>query len=82
MKHQTQIAIMNCYHYKQFFLDWFNHFLTIECFAEHYNFPIHPAKTIINQGRVLHQDQFGSSLGVHTEYFHHNTPNLPRYVYQ
>ena len=41
--------------YQTLFLDYFNNFLTVEVFAEHYNFSYNKAAHIIRQGRKLHE---------------------------
>lgn len=45
--------------YTQAYLEYFNNYLTIACFAEHHGLSEHEAMVIINKGRVLHQDAFG-----------------------
>ena len=36
------------------FMDWFNNFLTVERFAEHYNLKIEEARKVIDAGREVH----------------------------
>lgn len=45
---------------QELFLDYFNNFLSVQYFAEHYGFELGQAQEIINQGRILHEDHVKS----------------------
>ena len=38
-----------------FYLDWFNNYLTVEKLAEHHGLDVDDAKALIRVGRYLHQ---------------------------
>ena len=38
-----------------FYLDWFNNYLTVEKIAEHHGLDVDDDKALINMGRYLHQ---------------------------
>jgi len=40
---------------KAAFLDWFNNYLTVEKFAEHYEITVKDAQALIDMGRVYHE---------------------------
>ena len=37
-----------------FYLDWFNNYLTVEKIAEHHGLDLDDAKALINMGRYMH----------------------------
>ena len=37
-----------------FYLDWFNNYLTVETIAEHHGLDVDDAKALINMGRYMH----------------------------
>tara|TARA_B110000261_G_scaffold79412_1_gene91368 strand:+ start:1076 stop:1255 length:180 start_codon:yes stop_codon:yes gene_type:complete len=37
-----------------FYLDWFNNYLTIDKIAEHHGLDVDDAKALINMGRYMH----------------------------
>ena len=37
-----------------FYLDWFNNYLTIDKIAEHHGIDVDDAKALINMGRYMH----------------------------
>ena len=39
---------------REFYLDWFNNYLTVEKIAEHHGLDVDDAKALINMGRYLH----------------------------
>lgn len=39
------------------FMDWFNNFLTVECFANHYGFTEEKAMRVIALGRKVHNQK-------------------------
>lgn len=39
---------------REFYLDWFNNYLTIEKIAEHHGLDVDDAKTLISMGRYMH----------------------------
>ena len=39
----------------ELFLDWFNNFLTVPCFAEHYGLTDIEAQAVISEGRTIHE---------------------------
>jgi hypothetical protein len=41
----------------EMFRDWFNNFLTVECFAEHYGIRKQTAEYIIKFGRIAHEQE-------------------------
>jgi len=38
-----------------FYLDWFNNYLTVEKLAEHHGLAVDDAKALINMGRYMHR---------------------------
>jgi len=48
--------------YERFYLQYFNHPLTVVRFAEYHGFTVKKANKVINKGRVIHLDRFGGSL--------------------
>ena len=44
--------------YQEYFIDYVNNFLTVECFAEHYGFTISEANNVINIGRAYNNKDF------------------------
>ena len=40
------------------FLDYFNNYLTVALFAEHRDWSVTYAKSVIEQGRAIHEGQF------------------------
>lgn len=40
------------------YLDWINNFLSIECFAEHYEISVEDAKKVIDTGRSIDKMKF------------------------
>jgi len=48
--------------YEAFYLQYFNHFLTVVRFAEYHGFNVKKANRIINKGRVIHLDRFRGTL--------------------
>ena len=40
---------------REFYLDWFNNYLTIEKMAEHHDLDVEHARTLIGIGRDAHQ---------------------------
>jgi len=42
------------YNLEEMYLDWFNNFTSVECFAEYYNVTEIEAHDIITAGRKLH----------------------------
>ena len=43
------------------FLDWFNNFLTVEKFAEHYGLTEAQAAQVIELGKQIHEAQFSEA---------------------
>ena len=43
---------------KGLYLDWFNNYLSVEVFAEHYQIAVEDAKKIISIGRSIHNYEF------------------------
>lgn len=43
---------------QEYFLDYFNNFLTVEKFARYYGFPLQRAHRVIALGRRIHEGQF------------------------
>jgi|GWRWMinimDraft_5_1066013.scaffolds.fasta_scaffold29729_1 hypothetical protein len=41
---------------RRLFRSWFNDFLTVERFAEYYGLEVIDAKSVISEGRVLHEE--------------------------
>ena len=42
---------------RAFYLDWFNNFLTVDSFCEHYGIEdINVGRAVINLGRILHEE--------------------------
>lgn len=39
----------------ELFLNWFNNFLTVPCFAEHYGLTDSEAQAVISEGRIIHE---------------------------
>ena len=48
--------------YQNYFLSWFNDFLTIPKFAEYYGMSIKRAEKVLLIGFVAHEQQFGSVI--------------------
>lgn len=44
------------------FLDWVNNYLTVEKFAEDYDFTVRHAKVAIEAGRVVHEERIANNL--------------------
>lgn len=42
---------------EKMYLDYFNNFLTVGRFAEHYNISVKEANEIINLGRIINQNK-------------------------
>lgn len=40
---------------REFYLDWFNNYLTIEKMSEHYDLDVEHTRTLIGIGRDAHQ---------------------------
>ena len=40
---------------REFYLDWFNNYLTVEKMAEHHDLDVEHARTLIGIGRDAHQ---------------------------
>jgi len=40
---------------REFYLDWFNNYLTVEKMAEHHELDVAHARTLIDMGRDAHQ---------------------------
>ena len=40
----------------QMYLDWLNNFLTLRGFADHYGITTEEARSIISEGRALHEE--------------------------
>ena len=40
---------------RELYLDWFNNFLTVACFAEYYGLTEEEAQLVIKQGREYHE---------------------------
>ena len=40
---------------RSMFLDWFNNFLSVECFAQYYGLSFSNAERVIKLGRILHE---------------------------
>ena len=49
-------------HLEFIFMDWFNNFLTVERFAEHYGLEIEQAKKAIDAGREIHEKRASERL--------------------
>ena len=41
---------------RSMYLDWFNNFMTLTAFAEHYNITYEEARRVIGIGRKLHNE--------------------------
>jgi hypothetical protein len=39
---------------REFYLDWFNNYLTVEKIAEHHGLDVDDAKALISMGRYMH----------------------------
>jgi len=37
------------------FLDWFNNFLSVACFADYYSLTDDEARKVIHDGRIIHE---------------------------
>tara|TARA_R100000773_G_scaffold23135_1_gene20409 strand:- start:3984 stop:4154 length:171 start_codon:yes stop_codon:yes gene_type:complete len=44
------------------YLDWFNNFLTVQAFADHYQLSTEKAEQVINQGRYEHEKRVFADL--------------------
>lgn len=49
--------------YQEVFLDWFNNFLTLERFAEHYGLAEDTAAAMIEKGRAIHESLVANYKG-------------------
>jgi len=41
---------------REFYLDWFNNYLTVEKIAEHHGLDVDDAKALISMGRYMHHN--------------------------
>lgn len=44
-------------YYEEMYLDYFNNFLTVERFAEHYDIDVETANKIIESGRIVNHNR-------------------------
>ena len=53
---------MSQYYLAEMYLDWFNNFITVSAFADHYGLTDEDAQRVIDEGRTQHERRLFSDL--------------------